>query len=168
MLAFTVLLCYPLKPAVVGHHQITHTHQNKVLLEKSCPINIIFFFFSKYVSKQLFNELRWHVWDDNAEFMSSLRSQGACITVCKLVAIRKLPNIFSQWGRGWRKYLQAAEISRKNTYALGYTSFYSLPVLLVLVKVLFASVLRTITHCSTFAQYWQCFYLMIWQYFFLI
>lgn len=90
-LAFSVLLCYPLKPAMVGHHQITCTHQNEVLLEKLCSINRIFF--SKCVSKQPFNKIT--VWDDNAEFMSSLRSQGTCITECKLVAIWKLPTSFT-------------------------------------------------------------------------
>lgn len=54
MLAFTVLLCYTLKTSVVGYHQITCTHQNKVLLEKSCSINRIFL---NCVSKQPFHKI---------------------------------------------------------------------------------------------------------------
>lgn len=50
-------------------------------------------FFFKDVSKQLFNKIT--VRDDNAEFMSSLRSQWTCITECKLVTIRKLPVSFT-------------------------------------------------------------------------
>lgn len=162
-LAFSVLLCYPLKPAMVGHHQITCTHQNKVLLEKICSINRIFF--SKCVSKQPFNKIT--VWDDNAEFMSSLRSQGTCITECKLVAIRKLPTsftpVFSASGAGDEENIYRPLKSPKKIRMLLVTLLFSLPVLLVLVEVLFAAVLRTITYCSIFAQYWQCFYLMIWQ-----
>lgn len=43
MLALTVLLCYFSETAVVGYHRITSTHQNKVLLEKPCSIDRIFF-----------------------------------------------------------------------------------------------------------------------------
>lgn len=96
-------------------------------------------FFFKGVSKQLFNKIT--VWDGNAEFMASLRSQWTCITECKVVTTWKLPAsftpVFSVGGVGVEENVYGPLKSPgKTTYTLGYTSFYSLPVLLVLVEVL--------------------------------
>lgn len=129
-----------LKTAVVGYHQSTCTQQNKVLLEKSCSINRIFFW--KCVSKQPSNKIT--MWDDNAEFMASLRSQWTCITEGKLVTIRRFPASFtpvisvSDVGVEENIYRPLKSPEKIHTLLVTLPSIL-LPVLLVLVEVCVSS-----------------------------
>lgn len=76
-------------------------------------------FFSKCMSKQAFNKII--VLADNAEFMLQFESTRNFYHKTQASSNIKVSHkfhssVFSQWGRGWQKCIQATEIARKIMY----------------------------------------------------